>query len=162
MSYRVFTVQEANRLVPELERVFDELEEARDRARSHHEKLQLLDALWGEELEDPENPDHGDYRDHRRALREAVAALEETVQEEILDRGLRFPSGGLAHGLVDFPTSWEGRWVYLCWERGEPELRWWHEVDGGYGGRRRITGEQAEAMGREDDRDDLDDARLDF
>ncbi len=162
MGYRVFTVQEANRLVPVLERTFRELEEARDRARTHHEKLQVLEALWGDELEDPSNPDHGDYRDHRRGLRAAVETLEETVREEILDRGLRFPSGGLEHGLVDFPTSWRGRWVYLCWERGDPELEWWHEVDGGYRGRRRITDEQAEAMGRADDPDELDDTRLDF
>lgn len=162
MSYRVFTVQEANRLVPRLERAFEAMEEARDRAREHHERLQLLDALWSEEVEDPGNPDHGDWRDHRRGLREAVQTLEATVQEEILERGLRFPSGGLDHGLVDFPTAWRGRWVYLCWERGEPELRWWHEVESGYRGRRRITGDQAEAMGRDVDRDELDDARLDF
>lgn len=161
-GYRVFTVQEANRLVPELEEVFETLENARDRARGLHDRLQVLDALWGEEVEEPDNPDHGEWRDLRRELSGTVETLETTVREEILDRGLRFPSGGLAQGLVDFPTSWRGRWVYLCWERGDPELRWWHEVDGGYRGRRRITDEQAEAMGREDDPEELDDSRLDF
>lgn len=162
MSYRVFTVQEANRLVPVLEQTFDEIESARDRARHHHEKLQVLDALWGEEVEDPDNPDHPEYRTHRRRMTEAVELVEKRVKGEILDRGLRFPAGGLEHGLVDFPTSYEGRWVYLCWERGEPELRFWHEVDGGYRGRRPITAEQAEVMGREDDPEELDDSRLDF
>lgn len=162
MAHRVFTVQEADALVPTLERVFEELEEDRDRARRHHEKLQVLEALWGDEVGEPDNPDHGEFRDHRHELREAVRSLEETVREEILERGLRFPSGGLRQGLVDFPTSHEGRWVYLCWERGETELTHWHEVDGGYRGRRPITDEQAEAMGRETDRDELDDSRLDF
>lgn len=162
MGYRAFTVQEANRLVPLLERVFEQLEAARDRARHHHEKLQMLDALWSEEVHEPDNPDHQDFLAHRQKLDEAVEALETTLKEEILDRGLRFPSGGLEHGLVDFPTSLEGRWVYLCWQRGEPELRHWHEVDGGYRGRRPITPEQAEAMGRGDDREQLDDSRLDF
>lgn len=162
VAYRVFTVEEANALVPTLERTFEQLEEARDQARHHHEKLQVLEALWGDEVGEPENPDHGDFRDHRRGLRTAVGTLEETVREEILDRGLRFPSGGLQHGLVDFPTSYEGRWVYLCWERGDPELRFWHEVDDGYRGRRPVTDEHAEVMGRETDRDELDDSRLDF
>lgn len=161
MGYRIFTVEEANRLVPLLERVFEEIDEARERGRHHHEKLQMLDALWGERVEDPDNPDHEEYLEYRRGLDEAVESVEETVREEIVERGIRFPSGGLEHALVDFPTSLEGRWVYLCWERGEPELRYWHEVDGGYAGRRPITPEQAAVMG-EDDPAELDDSRLDF
>jgi hypothetical protein len=90
-----------------------------------------------------------------------VGTLEGTVKREILDRGLRFPAGGLEHGLVDFPSSHDGRWIYLCWERGDPELRYWHEVDAGYAGRRPITEELAGEMGR-DDPEDLDDSRLDF
>ena len=162
MSYHVFTVEEANRLVPVLEDAFRRIEEAREEARTHHERLQVLDALWENAVEDPDNPDHEEYREHRKALSAAADIVEETVKEEIVDRGLRFPAGGLEHGLVDFPTSFEGRWVYLCWERGEPELRFWHEVDGGYRGRRPITPEQAEIMGRDDDREALDDSRLDF
>lgn len=161
MSYRVFTVEEANRLVPALEEAFEAIESARARARRHHEKLQVLDALWGEEVRDEDNPDHEEFRVHRRALAEAVETMESTVAEEIVGRGLRFPSGGIQHGLVDFPTSFEGRWVYLCWERGDPELEHWHEVEGGYRGRRPVTPEHAEAMGRAAP-DDLDDSRLDF
>lgn len=162
MSYRVFTVEEANRLVPVLEDAFRRIEAAREHARGHHEKLQVLDALWGDAVKEPDNPDHDEFREHRDGLSEAGEIVEETVKEEVLERGLRFPSGGLQHGLVDFPTGFEGRWVYLCWERGEPELRFWHEVDGGYRGRRPITPEQAETMGRDVDRDALDDTRLDF
>lgn len=161
MSYRVFTVEEANRLVPALEEAFEVIESARSRARRHHEKLQVLDALWGEDVREKDNPDHEEFRVHRRALTEAVGTVESTVEEEILGRGLRFPSGGVRHGLVDVPTSLEGRWVYLCWERGDPELEHWHEVDGGYRGRRPVTPEHAEVMGRADP-DDLDDSRLDF
>lgn len=148
--------------MPVLERAFREIEAARDEARERHEKLQVLDALWGDEVQEPGNPDHTEWRTHRRELRDAVHTLESTVKGEILDRGLRFPAGGLEQGLVDFPTSYQGRWVYLCWERGDPKLRYWHEVEGGYRGRRPISAEQAEVMGREDDPEDLDDSRLDF
>src|SRR4051812_10877222 len=38
-------------------------------------------------------------------------------------------------GLIDFPTVREGKVVLLCWELGEgDEVGWWHEVDGGYTG----------------------------
>ena len=35
-------------------------------------------------------------------------------------------------GLCDFPHIREGRVVYLCWKLGEKEIRWWHEVTSGY------------------------------
>ena len=41
----------------------------------------------------------------------------------------------LEGGLIDFPTIWEGREVYLCWKLGESEVGFWHEVDAGYAGR---------------------------
>lgn len=39
-------------------------------------------------------------------------------------------------GLIDFPTIIEGQEVYLCWELGEDEVAWWHELDAGHRGRR--------------------------
>jgi len=44
----------------------------------------------------------------------------------------------VGRGLVDFPALREGREVYLCWEDGEDEVSHWHELDGGYGGRRKL------------------------
>lgn len=35
-------------------------------------------------------------------------------------------------GLCDFPHIRNGRVVYLCWKLGESEVRWWHEVTSGY------------------------------
>ncbi|HLM02980.1 MAG TPA: DUF2203 domain-containing protein [Pyrinomonadaceae bacterium] len=41
-----------------------------------------------------------------------------------------------ARGLIDFPSWREGRVVLLCWKLGEDdEIRWWHEVEAGFGGR---------------------------
>jgi hypothetical protein len=41
-------------------------------------------------------------------------------------------------GLLDFPALREGREVYLCWQYGEGDIAYWHEVDMGYAGRRPI------------------------
>lgn len=162
MSYHAFTVQEANELLPRLRDALQRIRRARDGARERYEKLQVLDALWGEAVTDPDNPDHDEFVEHREAISEATELVRTTVDEEIRERGIRFPTGGLEHGLLDFPTSYRGRWVYLCWKLGEDRVRYWHEVDGGYRGREPITDEQARAMGREDDPDELDDSVLDF
>lgn len=41
-------------------------------------------------------------------------------------------------GLVDFPALHEGREVYLCWQYGESEIAFWHEVEAGFAGRQPI------------------------
>jgi hypothetical protein len=41
----------------------------------------------------------------------------------------------LDRGLVDFPALMDGREVFLCWEEGEEEVGFWHELDAGYQGR---------------------------
>jgi hypothetical protein len=38
--------------------------------------------------------------------------------------------------LIDFRTEREGREVYVCWKLGEPDIRWWHELDAGFADRR--------------------------
>jgi len=41
-------------------------------------------------------------------------------------------------GLVDFPAVRLGRRVYLCWKLGEPEVAFWHGLEEGYAGRKRV------------------------
>lgn len=45
----------------------------------------------------------------------------------------------VVRGLVDFPAVRDGEEVYLCWLVDEPEIGWWHDLDGGFGGRRPLT-----------------------
>ena len=40
------------------------------------------------------------------------------------------------NGLLDFSTLRDGREVYLCWQYGEAELQFWHEVEAGFTGRK--------------------------
>ena len=41
-------------------------------------------------------------------------------------------------GLLDFPALRDGHEVYLCWQYGEEEIAFWHEVEAGYAGRQPI------------------------
>ncbi len=42
----------------------------------------------------------------------------------------------IERGLIDFPALVAGRPVFLCWELGESDVAFWHEVETGYGSRR--------------------------
>lgn len=84
------------------------------------------------------------------------------MREHLSERGIRFPLGGLEHGLVDFPTTLDGRWIYLCWKAGEDVVGFWHEVDAGFAGRRPLTPEVRRRLARPGDPALDDDSVLDF
>src|SRR3974390_1055235 len=62
-----------------------------------------------------------------RGLRDTAAAeLKETL-ETVQEYGCIVKD--LDIGLLDFPTMFRGREVYLCWKLGEPSITWWHGTD---------------------------------
>jgi len=50
----------------------------------------------------------------------------------------------LDRGLIDFPALLDGKEVYLCWQRGEERIEFWHRVEDGFTGRRPIGSEFGE------------------
>lgn len=44
----------------------------------------------------------------------------------------------LDRGLVDFPAFVGGKEALLCWERGEEDIEYWHDLDSGYAGREKL------------------------
>lgn len=144
---RAFTVAEANAILPRVEGVLARLDAPRARLESHMGRIQILDVLWGARIRDPANPDRAEFLEERAGLRGALRNIEAVVEAELLPLGVRFPPGGLEHGLVDFPSTLDGRWVLLCWRRGESAVHWWHELDGGFAGRRRLDPATAGRMG---------------
>jgi len=74
--------------------------------------------------------------DNRKETDAAVDRLRDLAQE-INDSGVILKD--LERGLVDFPTLWEGREVYLCWLLGESSIQFWHEIDTGFAGRQPLV-----------------------
>jgi len=61
---------------------------------------------------------------------DAIAAC----AEEINAAGAQIKS--LEEGLLDFPSRRDGELVLLCWKLGEDEIRYWHDADEGFAGRK--------------------------
>jgi hypothetical protein len=58
------------------------------------------------------------------------------VQREFSRRQIQLKD--LARGLIDFPALRDGREVFLCWEKDDDDIEFWHDLDAGYAGRERI------------------------
>jgi hypothetical protein len=118
---RHFTREEANALLPQLTTLLTQLREAKD---------ELTDAEAHEALSEAA-PTNGGGEEGRQV---GVAFLEVRRMLETVERaGLVLRD--IDRGLIDFPALSDGREIYLCWELGEDEVAYWHDLEGGYGGR---------------------------
>ena len=74
-----------------------------------------------------------------RSRRDRAAAQLRTAIEEVQEIGCLIKD--LDIGLIDFPTTYRGNEVYLCWKLGEAGIEYWHGVDEGFRGRKPIDQE---------------------
>jgi hypothetical protein len=122
MAERHYTVEEANAALPWVLERIERLRSARVRLTDEEVREALSDAAPTNGGGEPGTHVSEAFLDMRSALMELQAT--EIVLRD-LDRG-----------LIDFPAIRDGREVYLCWEEGEDEVAFWHDLDSGYGGRR--------------------------
>lgn len=122
----LFTVDEANRTLPLVRRIVEDV------VRQHRlwrEKILELDLVSS-------TVRPGDA--HARSLkleREAQQLAREIdgYHRELGDLGIQLKDRRL--GLVDFPSEINGQSALLCWRLGEAEVQYWHDEEAGYAGR---------------------------
>jgi hypothetical protein len=73
-----------------------------------------------------------------RALSNLVQDFErlDALVHQIQDTGAQIKD--INTGLLDFSALKNGREVYLCWQHGEDDIQYWHEVEAGFAGRQPI------------------------
>lgn len=120
---KYFTVEEANRLIPQIQAMVEQLRQERRRLLRHRPTAEATAQQAGG---NGGGSDAGAYlSDYWQTFGRSLARLQATgVVLKDVNRG-----------LVDFPHWREGREVYLCWEYGEERIDYWHETDSGYSGR---------------------------
>ncbi|NUO62653.1 MAG: DUF2203 domain-containing protein [Gemmatimonadaceae bacterium] len=126
---QLFTVEQANRTLPLVRRIVADIVETYERWQGAVRAFELasLEASGGEQSADAA----ARQRDAERLAEEIAGFVREL--EAI---GVEFK--GYDVGLVDFPARLGDRTVYLCWRLGEPEVRYWHELNDGFAGRQPI------------------------
>jgi hypothetical protein len=117
---RLFTVEEANALLPAIRRSLAAIRQARQVVLEGGERIRHTASL------------NGGGKDGS-AYWEALGTLRREV-ESIVGQGiiLRDPDAG----LVDFPSRRDGQAVLLCWRADEDRVAWWHSPGSGFVGRR--------------------------
>lgn len=123
---KIFTIEEANELLPIVRPILQRMQKDhekvmsfRDSAKSAAKVSALGGGAAGSVL----------YVNAIISLSEATGEID-SLGVQIKD---------FSRGLIDFPCMREGRVVLLCWQLGEgDEIEWWHDVDAGFSGRQKL------------------------
>ena len=130
---KLFTVEEANAMLPLVRAITGDMVALSRDVVERRERLSQIKNHRESATQDP----YGDEVAHvEQELEKDIDRLNEFARELLV---LGVEPKGATEGLVDFPTQIDGRIVYLCWRYNEPELLYWHEIDGGFAGRQPLT-----------------------
>lgn len=124
---KLFTLDEANEIlldiIPKLEKI-----------RSRHQNIALLTDSVKAAASAAEHGGGG-----MKSGTNYVKYLYEIGKLTSEISGLGVQIKDYTRGLIDFPAMRDDRVVLLCWQLGEEnEIRWWHEIEGGFAGRKPI------------------------
>jgi hypothetical protein len=77
-----------------------------------------------------------EYTINKRKLNSSITKFYQSI-EDLENTGVSLK--GLDEGLLDFPAKRFDEEIWLCWKEGETEIKFWHEKDTGFMGRKPIS-----------------------
>jgi len=131
-----FTVEEANKLLPELRSRMQRLTGAKRDFEELQDRIHVLTlAIAGASKDNPDAQELGSLQGQRTRLAEVISKEIAAIHRHgcvVKD---------LDKGLIDFYALAGDRLVFLCWKLGEKEVAHWHPLDGGFEQRQSLQSE---------------------
>jgi hypothetical protein len=124
--FSFFTTNEANKVLPDVIKKFEYALSKNNEVRKIEQELQVSVSTTNS---------FKDYVNLKQSLNSAITKFYESV-EVLESTGVVVKS--LEQGLLDFPSKRFNEEVWLCWKHGETEIKFWHEKDSGFMGRKPI------------------------
>jgi len=141
--FKLFTPQDANKILPEISRRFNEIVFQKNHVVSLQEELQkIIDA----------GSPFGEFFKKKQELNVAVCELYRSIAQL---EGLGVMIKSVDEGLLDIPSRRFDEEVWLCWKLGEKEVRFWHNKDEGFIGRKPLAPKRSRISEHSDDLSDL-------
>jgi len=122
--FSFFTLAEANKALPDVVKKYEmALAKKNEVARLEHQ-LQVIVSTSNK---------FEDYITLKQKLNSAISQFYKAV-EVLEETGAVVKS--IDQGLLDFPSLRFDEEVWLCWKYGEKEIKFWHDKDSGFMGRK--------------------------
>jgi len=122
-----FSVNDANEILPLVIKKFNYAKKAKAEVMKMEQQL-TSDITPTTSLEE--------YTINKRKLNSSITKFYQSI-EDLENTGVSLK--GLDEGLLDFPAKRFDEEIWLCWKEGETEIKFWHEKDTGFMGRKPIS-----------------------
>jgi hypothetical protein len=122
--FRYFTIKSANEALPSVIEKFNNLKKQKNEIMKAEQELQSPVSNFEE------------YMTRKQKLNSEMTKFYQLI-EDLESTGVSLK--GLDQGLLDFPSKRFDEDVWLCWKDGETEIKFWHDMDSGFNGRKPIT-----------------------
>ena len=122
-----FSVNDANEILPIVIKKFNHAKKMKDEVMKMEHQL-TSGITQTTSLEE--------YATIKRELNSTVTKFYQSI-EDLENTGVFLK--GLDEGLLDFPAKRFDEEIWLCWKEGETEIKFWHEKDTGFMGRKPIS-----------------------
>jgi hypothetical protein len=127
---KLFTLDEAQALVPVLESLLKRAIEAKRAAEEINDELQILAQRIS--VSGGMHVNVAKVARQRTEMEAYVQRAKDAVQE-IDSSGVQVKD--LETGLLDFPSKLDDEILLLCWKMGEARITHWHTMESGFAGR---------------------------
>jgi hypothetical protein len=124
---RLFTVNEANDLLPTLRPLVEQILENIRRLKAASETVIRKERL------NPEAPNLMERLGEDNEIARLIGQVKGWVEEI---NGYGCLCKGVEQGLIDFPCMLGAEVVFLCWQIGESNVGYWHRIEDGFAGRK--------------------------
>lgn len=125
--FSYFSTVQANEILPTVIKKFEFVSAKKNELVKIEQQLQIS-------LSDANNFE--EYVTIKRQLNTAVTKFYQAL-EDLENTGVVVKS--IEEGLLDFPSKRFDEEIWLCWKYGEKEIKFWHEKDSGFQGRKPIS-----------------------
>ncbi len=121
---KLFSIEEANALLPIVRGILQRIKRANTRLLAHQD--------LAKKVSEAADTGGGGINTGVQYAATLIELTDQTARLGILGVQLK----DFTRGLVDFPSMRDGRVVLLCWQLGEgDQVEWWHDIDAGFAGR---------------------------
>ena len=132
MVKKLFTLEEANALLPRLKEDLRELQDASGKFETLLLEYQKMKAIHKQAFQSPDGK-HDPFFETESRL-EFMKMETDLLIENFKRKGVLLKM--VSPGLIDFPAELDGEEVLICWKEGEERATHYHGWHDGFAGRK--------------------------
>ena len=124
--FSYFTIKTANEVLPDVIKKYNYVLSCKNEVMQAEKQIQLSVST---------SNNFKEYVELKQQLNSKITKFYHSI-EDLESTGVVVKS--IDQGLLDFPAKRFDDEVWLCWKAGETEIKFWHDKDSGFNGRKPI------------------------